>query len=133
MAGNDTPDETITPAQRRAIAALLSERDVRSAAKAAGVSERSLWRWLNDRSFISELNAAQAQAIDATIRRLADLSGEAVSTLRAAMKGKSTPIGSKIRAADIVLGRLLALKELGDLEQRIAALEAAQPMKGAQK
>ncbi len=133
MAENDTPDEKITPAQRRAIAALLSERDVRAAAKAAGVSERSLWRWLKDRDFTNELNAAQGEAIDATIRRLAELSGQAVDTLRSAMTSKSTPIGSKIRAADIVLGRLLAMKELGDLEQRIAALELAQQMKEAQK
>ena len=38
--------------------------------------------------------------------------------------------GARVRAADIVLSRLLNLKELADLETRVAALEQAKAQEG---
>jgi phage terminase small subunit len=115
---------TLTNRQRKAIAALMSSRNVAAAAQAAGVGLRTLHRWLDDPAFVAELQAAERQAIDGAIRQLADLSGLAVDTLRSAMNDAGAAHAVKIRAADIALARLIPLKELADLEQRIAALEA---------
>jgi hypothetical protein len=116
---------TLSPKQHAAIAALMSAKDQRAAARASGTSERQLYRWLAQPEFVAALQAAEAQAIATAIRRLADLSGTAIDVLRAAMTDPEAAHVVKIRAADIAIGRLMPLKELADLEARLAALERA--------
>jgi len=114
----------LTPAQRRAIAALLTERDVKAAAKAAKIAERTLYRWVTESAtFQTELQAAERAAIDAAIRRLADLTGQAVDTLQEVMSNKEATPGARVQAANIALSRLLDLKELAELERRLTAIE----------
>ncbi len=127
MAANGSPaGKKLTPRQRRAIAALLSEKDVLAAAKKARVGERTLRRWLDsDEVFQAQLKAAEAAAIDSAIRRLSNLTGQAVSTLRDVMSGKDCSAGARVRAADVALARLLDLRELAQLEARLGAIERA--------
>ncbi len=113
----------LTPTQRRAIAALLTERDTRSAAVKAGVKERSLYRWLTLPAFKAELQAAEKQAIDAAIRRLAELTAQAVDTLREVMTDQEASAGTRVQAANIALARLLDLRELHGLEERLQRIE----------
>jgi|GEM_PF-5299210 len=77
-------------------------------------------------AFSDALRQATTQAVDATVRRLAQLSGQAVDVLQDAMSDQDATTGAKLRAADIALGRLLSMRELHDFEQRITQLEAAQ-------
>ena len=119
-------DGTLTNRQRRAIAALMTARNIAAAAQAAGVGLRTLHRWLDDRLFVAELKAAESAAIDQAVRRLADLSGTAISALAAAMTDTHATPGTRVQAANVALSQLLRLRELHDLEQRIAALEAQQ-------
>jgi len=114
---------TLTPTQRRAIAALLTERDTRAAAAKAGVKERSLYRWLTLPGFKAELQDAEKQAIDAAIRRLAELTAQAVDTLREVMTDKEASAGTRVQAANIALARLLDLRELQELETRLQRIE----------
>jgi hypothetical protein len=109
--------------QQKAIAALMTCRTARAAAKQAQIGERELYRWLQDAAFQAELKRAGQEAIDAAIRRLATLTGTAIDTLQWQMNAKNTTPSVKVRAADIVLARLLNLKELSDLEARITHLE----------
>ena len=104
----------------------MSSRNVAAAAKASGLGVRTLHRWLDDPAFVAELKAVEGAAIDQAVRRLAELSGVAIDTLKAAMLDTELLPGARVRAADIVLSRLLSLKELADLEERITALEQAQ-------
>lgn len=113
-----------SPAKRRLIAAMLSERDVRSAAAKAKVSERSAHRWMHEPAFKAELEAAERQAIDGAILQLAGLSGSAVQALRQVMSDGEAPAGSRVAAANAALGRLLDLRELSELESRLAAIES---------
>ncbi len=116
-----TPD--LKPQQRRAIAALLTERDIRAAALKCEVSERVLYRWLELPEFKAELRAASKQAIDTAILRLSELSGQAVDTLREVMTDTATPPGTRVQAANIALARLLDLRELQELEERLQKIE----------
>lgn len=129
MAGNGR-----LPRRAQAVAALLREKDVSTAAQAAGVGERTLYRWLADADFQRELKAAEGMAISAAVRRLADLTGTAVETLRGVMEAKDAPLSAKVRAADIVLSRLLDLRQMVDFEAQLAAiqddLKALKAMKG---
>lgn len=47
-----------------------------------------------------------------------------IRSLAAEMKNTDAPAGARVRAADVVLSRLMNLKELSELEARVAELEA---------
>ena len=119
-----TEKVTLSPRQRRGIMALMSAKDTRAAAVIAKVSERQLYRWLNDPAFVAELKAAEGAAIDQAVRRLSELSGTAIDALSSAMTDGTTATGARVQAANVALSQLLRLRELHDLEQRLAALEA---------
>lgn len=124
MANNGNPEKsTLTPTQRRAIVCLLTERDVKAAAQAAGVGYRTLMRWLELPAFRAALLAAEGEAIDQVTRRLVQLAEPAVSVLTWAMADKGNSPAVRLRAAQAVLDGLLKLRELRNTEERLAALE----------
>ncbi len=111
----------LTEKQRRAIGALLTTRTVEQAAADAGVGERTLYRWLDDRNFRAAVTEASRQCLAETIGRPRAVAGDAVEVLRAALSDDST--AHRIRAASILLD-LAVRVEVDDLGQRIAALES---------
>ena len=115
----------LTQKHYRAIETLLTSANASEAATAAGVSRDTLYRWLKDDTFKQALTGAEGEALAALSRSLVSMGDTATATLRDAMTGSNTPTGAKIRAADIVLARLLQLRELVTLEDRISRLEAA--------
>jgi transposase-like protein len=115
---------TLTHKQRQAIPALLASGTVTAAAEAAGISRETLYRWLRtDAQFRAELHAAEALALAETTRRLVALSGHALTTITGVMLDATEPGAIRLRAADVILQRLLQLRELVTLEDRITALE----------
>jgi phage terminase small subunit len=117
--------ENLTPRQRKAIESLLTTGDITDAAKAAGVSRDTLYRWMKDDLFQEALQKGTQQAIDGLSRSLMQLGDQAIKTLRDAMTDKMVVTSTKIRAANITLVRMLQLKELADVEARLAKLEEA--------
>jgi hypothetical protein len=122
MADSEAND-TLTPAQHRAVSALLSETSVRKAAEAAGVKERTLYNWLKTSAFADEYRAARREATQQAIARLQQMSGSAVIVLCQLM-AHSTP-AVKLGAARTVLEFAIKAVELEDMQARLAALEAA--------
>lgn len=112
----------LTVRQRRAIAALMQSRTVVEAARTAGVGYRTMYRWLDDPGFVAELRAATGAAVDQAVRRLADLSGQAVDTLADVMAGGDAP-SARVQAANVTLSHMARLRELSEIERRIAELE----------
>ncbi len=117
-------NRTLSAKQRRAVTALLTEPDMTAAAKAAGVSRDTLYRWLAESAFQAALRDAEASAIAAVSRSLVRLAERAATTLDGAMTDPAAASSTKVRAADIVLARLLQVRELVALETRVAELEA---------
>jgi phage terminase small subunit len=113
----------ITPKQLRAIECLMTSPSITAAAEKAGVSRRTLTAWLQNEQFCAELSKRGDEAVGATTRLLASVSASAVGTLATAMREGETH-GVRVRAADIALSQLMRIRELHDMEQRIAALEA---------
>ncbi len=111
--------------QQKAIAALLSSRDVQEAAKAAGIGERTLWRWMGEPEFAQALTHAEAGAIDTATRRLVQMQNGAIDTLQAVLDDPKVAPSIRLRAATAVLDYLLKLRELRNIEARLMALEAA--------
>ena len=116
----------LTAKQRAFVRALLSERDTKAAAAACGVAYRTACRWMTQAAIHAALIDAEGDALSEVTRGLLRLSSEAVATLGGAMSDGAAAAGAKVRAADIVLTRLLQLRELVTLEERVTALEAQQ-------
>jgi transposase-like protein len=116
-------EKKLTPGQRKAIEALLTSGNVTAAATAAGVTRNTLYRWVrHDETFVAELQAAEAEAVQGLSRVLAGLGDSAAAALKDALDS-SQKITVRLRAAEIVTDRLLKIRELVELEQRITELE----------
>lgn len=116
----------LTPQQQRTIAALLSSRNVREAAKQAQVSERALYRWLATDAFVAALRKAESDLLDAATRRLLTMQDGALDTLESLIKaGALVEDPVRLRAALGILGHALKLREMRDIESRLSALEEA--------
>ncbi|GIV77436.1 MAG: hypothetical protein KatS3mg050_1830 [Litorilinea sp.] len=113
----------VTPRQRKAIEALLTTGSITEASQAAGVARKTIYAWLKRDEFRAELHEAEAQALQSLSLSLVRLGEKAARTLGEAMDGERE--STRVRAADIVLQRLLQLRELVALEERVAALEQA--------
>ena len=114
--------EKVTPRQRKAIEALLTTATVAEAARVAGVKRQTIYRWMKQDSFRAALAEAEREALESLSRALVRLGDTATKTLDAAMRGAESE-SVRVRASDIVLSRLLQLRELVDLHKRVEALE----------
>ncbi len=108
--------------KERAIAGLLSTRTIAEAAEAAGVSSRTLERWLADNDeFVNEYRAARRRVVEGAVSRLQDATTEAVDCLKRNLTC-GTP-STEVRAALGILDQAVRAVEIYDLETRLGALE----------
>jgi hypothetical protein len=127
-----TPGSKFTRKMEEAIAALLIQRNIEDAAKAAGIGTQTLLRWLKVPEFDKAYRAARRAAFGQSTARLQQATGAAVSTLLKIMVDASTPPSVRVRAADSVLDHAKQAIEIEDVEVRVAALEqAAELAKGS--
>jgi hypothetical protein len=106
-----------------AIVALLAHPTMPEAAKAAGVSETTLWRWLQRDDFQKRYREAQNKVFEGALGALQGATAEAVDCLRRNLSC-SRP-GVQVQAAKTILDYTLKARQLFDLEIRIAQLESA--------
>jgi transposase-like protein len=111
-----------------AIEALLTQRNVEEAARAAGIGTQTLVRWMKIPEFQAEYREARRAAVLQTNARLQQASGAAASTLLKIMVDPSAPASTRVRAADSVLDRAKYAIGIEDIEVRVAALEQAAKM-----
>lgn len=124
MATNGTDDKKITAQQQRAITALLSTRNVATAAKQAKVGLRTLHRWIGeDAAFKAALAAAEGELIGPATRRLLAYQEAAISVIATIMADRGNSAGVRLRAATAVVDYMLKLRELRNVEERLTALE----------
>ena len=108
-----------------AIAALLTSQRLEDAARTAGVSVRTLVRWLKIPEFATSYREARREIILQTIGRLQHASTAAVSTLLRTMLDPATPAAVRVRAADCVLAQTFKGMEDEDINARVSELERA--------
>jgi hypothetical protein len=96
-----------------------------AAARSVGISERTVRRRLRDPDFCRRLQALRTEMMQRLAGLLMAASGEAVKVLVALLK-EDTAAGVRLGAARTVLQLNLEVHEATELEQRLAALEAAQ-------
>src|ERR1700710_1432341 len=86
-----------------AVAALLVQRNVEEAARAAGIGTQTLIRWMKVPEFDKAYREARRAAFGQSIARLQQASTAAVSTLLKIMVDVNAPPSTRVRAADSVL------------------------------
>jgi len=111
--------------QEDAIAALLTQRNVEEAARAAGIGTRTLLRWLKLSEFQAAYRQARREAFGQAIARLQQGTSAAATTLLKTMIDPNTPASVRVRSADSVLNHAAKAIEIEDLEARVTALEQA--------
>jgi len=113
----------VTSKQRRAVDVLLEGGRVRDAADAAGVTERTVFRWRrDDPAFRSALDVGAADGLRAFALQLLGLTKDARAAFGDALS-PSMPISVRLRAASLLTGRLLQIREAIELAERVQALE----------
>ncbi len=116
----------ISTKQKIAIRSLLSGANYSEAARAARVHENTVGMWMKDSNFIAALKSAESESMQAISRTLVSIADNASQVLRDVMDNPKARDSSKIRAADVVLGRLLEIRSMAELEERIKKLEDSQ-------
>ncbi len=118
--------------REEAIQALCTQRNVDEAARAAGVSKRTLLRWMKLPEFREAYLEARREVLSQSNARMQQASGAAVATLLKIMVDAGAPPAARVRAADRILSGARQAMELEDIEVRLAALERARELERGQ-
>jgi hypothetical protein len=81
------------------IAALIAHPTVKAAAKAAGIAEITLHRWLKEPGFAADYQAARARVLETAAEQLRAGTLAAVDVLREIAANKRAPSSSRVQAA----------------------------------
>jgi hypothetical protein len=111
--------------QEEAITALLTQRNIDEAAKAAGIGARTLLRWMQDPEFDRVYRAARRKAFGQSIARLQQGTSAAATTLIKLLLDANTPASVRARVADSIFNHAAKAIEIEDIEARVAELERA--------
>lgn len=117
--------------KEQAVVALLLQPSIGEAAKAAGIGESTLWRWLQQADFLETYRAAKREAVGQAVAQLQQASGGAVKTLADIMKDTGAPASARVSAAKCVLELAIKAVEIEDLSARVEFLEKQFTSKGA--
>jgi AraC-like DNA-binding protein len=109
--------------QEIALRAVISHPTLKDAAQAAGVSETTLWRYMQDAEFSRRLREARREAINHAVLRLQKASSNAVTVLSDIMMNDSAPASARITAARAVLDYSMRAVEMDELKARIEELK----------
>jgi len=104
------------------VAALAAGRTVQEAARTAGVSERTVYRRLEDPTFTCQVDAARDAMVSQAVARLSAATTAAVDALRGLL---DSPLDfARLAAARSILELTLKFREHDELTARVTALEA---------
>ena len=108
-----------------AILALLTNRSIEEAARAARIGSATLVRWLKQEDFDTEYREARRTAFLQSIARLQQVSSAAVSLMMKMLADPNAPAAVRVRAADSVLKHAQYGIEVEDIDARVRDLERA--------
>jgi len=106
--------------KEEAIIALLTHRNVEEAAKAVGLSPKTLFRWMQDLEFDADYRKARRDSFHQAVARLQQASGAAVTTLLKLAVDPNAPAAVKARAAYYILTLGTKAMERRDVEMPLS-------------
>jgi hypothetical protein len=120
---NDEQANPLPPRQERALCALLTCSTQKDAALAAGISEPTLWRYMNDPAFKRRLREAQRHALTQTALRVQRGAGDAVSVLYEIMTKGDASDSARISAARFFFENSFRIGEIEELKTQMEDLQ----------
>ena len=125
MSENNRIQRKLSSSQRKAIKALLQGHKQQEAAVLAGVTDRTIRRWLaEDHDFVAELKDGSQILIHNVTRRLLGSLDLAADVLRQILEDEKASQNMKLRATGILLDKTARFVELNDIVERLEMLEA---------
>ena len=109
--------------QEAALLALIQEPTVARAAEASGISQTSLFRYLQDNDFRREYQAAKRSLLEAALGDLHKATGRAVAVLCEIMEDSEATPGARVGAARSILSFAIQTGQLEDILKRLEAVE----------
>lgn len=103
------------------VPALARGETIARSAKAAGISERTVYRRLMDPEFKRRVQESRTRLLEQATGKLVGAAEGAIDTLVALLDSRSDSV--RLGAARAILVHLLRLKELSEFEGRLDALE----------
>jgi DNA-binding MurR/RpiR family transcriptional regulator len=118
--------ETLDASRERALIALCNESNIKAAAKAAGISEATIHRYLREDEFKAAYRQMRRDALEGATARLSALATAAVETIAAIMLNPKVGAQTRLRAAIAVLDMAYRSAEQDLVLDRLDALERQQ-------
>jgi AcrR family transcriptional regulator len=113
----------MTPNKEKLLAALLTSRTKKEAAAAAGISDRTMRSYFEDKEFCQRYREAFAGVVQDATRRAQQLLEPALSTLQTVMEDEEIPAQARITAAKSIIDYSLKLTEQTDILEQLRELE----------
>ena len=114
----------MTPNKEKLLAALLTSRTKKEAAAAAGISDRTMRSYFEDKEFCQRYREAFAGVVQDATRRAQQLLEPALSTLKTVMEDEEIPAQARITAARSIIDYSMRLTEQSDIMRQLDELEA---------
>lgn len=115
--------EKLSPKRVKALTALLTEPTLQQAARAAGVGDATLYRWLSDPVFREQFVELRRQVVDQAVSKISGILTEIVQTLYEIALDKEAPASARVASCRELLERTFQSITLAELNVRISNLE----------
>lgn len=116
----------LTAKQWKALEALITCKTRTEAAEVAGISEATLWRYLQIPNFQARYKAARKEGLEQGVGRLQSLTGKAIDTLEELLDDRDLPPMVRRSVAACVLEyafKATEMESLQEIERRLAELD----------
>jgi len=123
------PTAELNTKQQKALESLLTAPTHEAAAKAAGISTPTLWRYMKEDAFTVAYRVARREAVSLSIAHLQRAGGLAVATLVNVARDTNATPGARVAAAKCILDLSMKSIELEDLQVRVEQLEVLSKVK----
>ena len=121
----------LTPRQEKLLSALVEEPEITKAAKSAGVGRSTAHRWLRQPGFKAELAKQRDAAMTEALDTFKSHAARATTALADLMSTDNERLRRQI--CNDILGHALKVRELEDIDRRLALLEKAMQNKDNRK
>ena len=112
---------SISVKQARAIPRVLEAKSIEAGCAAAGISKTLFYQWLKVPEFEREYKRQRNILIDEAMESLKASAAKAVDSLTSLLDTDSASL--KRSVANDILGHILKIREIQDIEERLARLE----------
>ena len=114
-------NETLSPKHLKAMTSLLSHPTTREAAADCGISETTLWRWMQDEAFQAAYRKVRRVVVEKAMSEIQSACNDAVAALRRNLTCGTPSV--EVSAAKTILDQAVKAVELVDIEERLEQLE----------